>query len=345
MHTVVVVRERTTRVKLPGGFFMLKVAMISGWHVHASGYANELKKMNDKVEIGAVWDENPERGISWAKELEVPFIKDLDELLADENIDGVVVNAPTNRHCDIIVAACRAKKHIFTEKVLAPTVKEAKSIEGAVRENNVKFCISFPHRTIPYNLFAKKVVEEGAIGDVTLMRVRNAHNGSIGDWLPAHFYDPIACGGGAMMDLGAHPMYLIHWIMGKPVSISSVFTNYTDRTVEDNAVSLLAFENGAIAVSETGFVSSDSPFSMELYGTGGSLMIGGPDKSVKLKTKDSDWTTPRDMPPALPSPLEQWVEGVINDKKIHFGIEDAVALTQIMDGAYRSYRERKIINL
>lgn len=327
---------------------MLKIAMLSGWHVHAKGYAKELMNMKDEVEIKAIWDEEPSRGIAWSKDIGIPFRENLDDLLIGDEIDAVVVNAPTNRHFDIIVAAANAKKHIFTEKVLAPTIAEAKSIEKAIKDNNVKFCISFPHRTIPFNLFAKKVVEKKIIGEITLMRVRNAHNGAIGNWLPSHFYDPAACAGGAMIDLGAHPMYLIRWIMGKPQCISSVFTSYTNRTVEDNAVSVMSFGNGATAVSETGFVSSDSPFSMELYGTNGTLLIGGPDKSVKMITgekRETGWFEPADLPPALPSPLKQWVDGILENKKIHFGIEDAIALTEIMEAAYKSHKEKRVISL
>ena len=123
---------------------------------------------------------------------------------------------------------------------MALTVRECEEIAQAVREAGVKFCISFPHRTMPHNLFAKKVVDEGLIGDITLLRIRNAHNGSVAGWLPDHFYDPVECGGGAMIDLGAHGMYLSRWLLGEPVRITSMFNNYIDKPVEDNAVSVMS---------------------------------------------------------------------------------------------------------
>jgi predicted dehydrogenase len=301
------------------------------------------------VELAAVWDETPERGRKWAEKLEIDFEAKLDGLLKREDIDAVCVTTPTNLHKEVMIAAANAGKHIFTEKVLAFNTKDCREIAAAVKKAGVKFCISLPHRTLPQNLFAKKVVEEGLLGDITLMRVRNAHNGSIAGWLPEHFYDPELCGGGAMMDLGAHPMYLTRWILGKPVRITSMFTDYTGRAVEDNAVSLIEYENKAIAVSETGFVSSHSPFFMELYGTKGSLLVGGIDGGVKLisdniKSEVPGWIKPVQLPEPLLKPTEQWVKGILEGSKIHFGLEEAIQLTELMEAAYISYNERRTVD-
>lgn len=322
---------------------MLKVAMLSGWHVHAKGYARELGAL-DSVKITAVWDEVPGRGRVWARELEVPFEEDLDILLQREDVDAVVVNTPTNMHTEVMIAAANAGKHIFTEKVMALTTKECHRIAQAVQKAGVKFCISFPHRTLPANLFAKKVADENLLGDITLLRIRNAHNGAVAQWLPDHFYDPVQCGGGAMMDLGAHPMYLARWILGKPKRITSMFSHYTNHPVEDNAVSVIEFQNKATAIVETGFVSTHSPFSMELYGTDGTLFIGGPENHIKIlsnkiKTDVTGWITPNRLPEALPSAVRQWVDGILKDTPIHFGLEEGIQLTELMEAAYISHRE------
>lgn len=324
---------------------MLKVAMLSGWHVHARGYADDLRTMKD-VQMTAVWDEESGRGRQWSADLGVPFEKSLHRLLERHDVDAVVVNAPTNRHAEVMTAAAEAKKHIFTEKVMALTVKECEAVARAVRKAGVKFCISLPQRTAPQHLFAKRVVDEGLIGRVNFMRVRIAHQGASANWLPAHFYDPVACGGGAMMDLGAHPMYLARWIMGRPVRISSTFNRLTGKAVEDNAVSVIEFANKGIAVAETSFVSAHSPGFLELYGTEGCVVIGGPDGGVKmrsslLKASVQGWINVTDLPPALPRPLRMWVEGILDRKPILFGLEEGIQLTELMQNAYRSHREGK----
>jgi predicted dehydrogenase len=321
---------------------MFHVAMLSGWHAHAKGYANALDEMPE-VKISAVWDEDPERGEAWAAELGVDFVPELDAVLSRADVDGVVCAAPTNRHDEILVAAANAGKHIFTEKVMALTVDECSRISDAVRAADVKFCISFPYRTAPGAQYAHQAVREGLLGQLTFLRVRVAHNGGSGGWLPPHFWDPAPCGGGAMMDLGAHPMYLTRWLGGRPKSIMSMFTSLTGHAVEDNAVSLIEFENHCIGVSETSFVSTHSPFSLELSGTEGSLFVGGPDgEQVRMRsnTVDGDaWTTPEKLPEPLPRPIRMWVEGVVNDAPIPFGLEEGTQLTELMQYAYESHRQ------
>lgn len=326
---------------------MINVAMLSKWHVHAKDYANQLSKLGN-VKITAVWDEEPDRGRTWALELGVGFESDLDSLLQRADIDAVVVDTPTNLHTKVMVAAANAGKHIFTEKVLALNVEECRQITKAVEEAGVKFCISFPHRTAPHNLFAKKIAEEGLLGEITLLRIRNAHNGAVANWLPEHFYNAEQCGGGAMMDLGAHPMYLSRWILGKPKRITSLFNSYTGRQVEDNAVSVIEFENKAVAVVETGFVSTNSPFSLEMYGTEGSLLIEGPERSIRLisnKTGASvpGWISPSHLPKALPMPIEQWVSAIEEGSPIEFGLIEGTELTELMEAAYISHREKRMV--
>jgi len=315
--------------------------MLSSWHVHAHDYGNRINARSDS-KITAVWDEDPERGKKFAAGFNADFEADLDKVLARDDVDAVCVNAPTNRHCEVMVKAANAKKHIFTEKILALTMDECAQIKDAIEKNGVKFVISFPHRTMPHNLFAKKVIQDKILGDVTLLRVRNAHNGASADWLPPHFYDMEQCGGGAMIDLGAHPMYLIRWFMGKPSEMASAFTHVTDHAVEDNSVSLMKYESGAIAISETSFVSGASPFMLEVYGTEGSLTVNGNDMRLnapKLSTGYGSTIVPGQLPPHLPDPISQFVDGVLYNKEIIFGIEDAIALTEMMVAAYKAHKQ------
>lgn len=94
---------------------MLNVAMLSKWHVHAEDYARKLQS-HGNVKLTAVWDEQPERGREWAPRLGADFETDLDTLLRREDIDGVVVDAPTSMHADVMVAAAEAGKHILPRK-------------------------------------------------------------------------------------------------------------------------------------------------------------------------------------------------------------------------------------
>jgi len=327
---------------------MLNVAMLSGWHAHAEGYARHLMEMPE-VRIAAVWDEQPERGRAWAEKLGAPFVGELEAVLKRDDVDGVAINAPTSMHADIMMAAARAGKHIFTEKVMAQTVGECNLVSEAVKAAGVKFCISFPLRTRPEVLYAKKAVDDGLLGELTFVRARVAHNAGSAGWLPPHFWDKETCGGGAMMDLGAHPMYLIRHIGGRPVRIQSTFTFMTGHEVEDNAVSTVEFENGCIGVAETSFMSTHSPFSLELSGTEGSLTVGGwEEQSVRIRSNKLDgekWVTPEELPDRMPEPIEIWVKAVLEDGSIPFGLEEGTQLTELMEYAYKAAREKRQVEI
>ena len=168
--------------------------------------------------------------------------------------------------------------------------------------------------------------------------VRNVHGGSVQNWLPNTFYDAEQCGGGAMIDLGAHPMYTLPWLLGKPITVQSLFSNVTDRGVEDNAVSLIEFDQGAIGVSETGFVSVDNPYTLEISGTQGCLYIRDQQLMVSSAKTNHQWTQVTDLPAANPSPLRYFADACMHKTTIpaYLGIDSAVELSRLMQAAYLS---------
>ena len=319
---------------------MLRFAMISKWHVHAQMYAEFVAAQPD-AEITCVWDEDKMRGRTWAEALGVDFEADYDTLLARKDVDAVLIDTPTNLHGEVIIKAARAGKHIFTEKVLAFTTAECDEIIRAIEENDVIFTISFPHRTFPRNLYIKQVVDSGRLGDITLLRIRNCHDGAIARWLPDYWYDPVTTGGGAMMDLGAHGMYLAHWLMGEPVRIVSTFTNLTGHAVEDNAVCMMEFANHAIAITETSLISPLAPVTMEVYGTKGVVQYS--DDEVRIRDLENrNWTVPK-LPEEAPHPIRQFIDSVLYGEPVAFGVRDARMLTLMMEKAYTADRERREI--
>ena len=326
-----------------GEYDMLKVAMISRWHVHAKGYAKFIQEQPD-AEITCVWDEDAVRGSEWAQELGVPFVADYDELLARDDVDAVLIDTPTNMHKEIMMKAAKAKKHIFTEKCMCLNVADCDEVIKAVEENGVIFTISFPQRCSGRNLFIKNAIESGALGDVTCLRVRNCHNGALAGWLPDYWYDPVTTGGGAMMDLGAHPMYLARWMLGKPTRIQSMFNDRTGHPVEDNSVCTIEFENKAIAISETSLVSPMTPAILEVYGTKGVIMAV--DSDIRMKTEESNqyveggWIVPK-LPEALPMPLRQFIDSVLYGKEVIFGLTEGRELTELMEKAYIAHNEKR----
>lgn len=325
---------------------MIRVAMLSYWHVHAWDYTKQVQE-NPNSEIVAVWDELPARGQEAAAKLGVPFIADLDVLLARTDIDAVVIDTPTNIHRDVMVKAARAGKHIFTEKVIAPTLREVNEIVSAVREAGVKLTVSLPRLNDRYTLAAQEVLNQGLLGELTQARVRLSHNGALADWLPQHFYNLEQCGGGALIDLGCHPMYLTRLFLGMPQTVSAAFGYVTGREVEDNAVATLRYENGAIGIVEAGFVNAHSPFCVEIHGTEGTLLYGLPDDVVRVrsnKLESKEWVT-IEQPALRISAFDQWVGHVLNGTEATENVGLAIDLTKLMEAATISNAEQRAVSL
>ncbi|RAU93672.1 Gfo/Idh/MocA family protein [Paenibacillus sp. YN15] len=332
----------------------IQVAMLSYWHVHAEDYARQVQA-RPECRIAAVWDELPERGKAQAEKLGVPFYDNLETLLANPQIDAVVVDAPSSMHEEVITAAAKAGKHIFTEKVLAITTEAADRIIQAVRESGKSFMISLPRLTHAVNLQVKEIIDAGLLGQITYLRVRLAHDGGLPNknssegWLPPHFYSKEQCGGGALIDLGCHPMYLTHFYLGMPEAVSAQFGYVTGRDVEDNAVVTLRYADGALAVVEAGFASRLSPFTLEVCGTEGCLMMDDFQfrfRSTKLELGAQEgWISPVKRPEALPRPMDQWIDHIIHGTPTTISIDQGRALTQLMEAANLSAASGKSVSI
>ena len=169
--------------------------------------------------------------------------------------------------------------------------------------------------------------------------------GSVDNWLPAHFYNKEQCGGGAMIDLAAHPLYIILWFLGKPKSVQSLFTNVTDRGVEDNAVSIVEFSKGAVGVAETSFVSKHCPITVEISGTDGSLYIRDGILTYANNKTEGKWVEFSEYPESLIPPVKQWATDILNGKSGLYGISEAVELTKLAEAAYISAAENKKVEI
>lgn len=327
---------------------MLRVAMLSKWHVHAAGYARDIMSTG-KAEIVAVWDENIQRGKDWAQDLNVKFEADLDTLLARKDIDAVICCTPTTMHDEVLVKAANAGKHIFTEKALSTTVEGCKRIADAVKTNGVTFTISYPQLFNKSTKFIKSYIDSGKLGTVTTVRIRNAHSGVSNGWLPEYWFEEKDAGGGAMMDLGCHPMYQLAALCGNLKRISALFNSPLGSKVDENAVSIIEFENGIIGISETGFDSYSSPHRIEVYGTEGTIIEN--DWKLSVRTKESSECCEGFYEPKAEendiSPLEKFINACIDGTGTPDGLDldAAIALTQLLESAYISDKTNTTVTL
>jgi predicted dehydrogenase len=139
-----------------------------------------------------------------------------------------------------------------------------------------------------------------------------------------------------MIDLGAHGMYLADWFLGEPKTYSSTFTlacpiEKNADGLEDNAVTVMGYENGAVAVNETGFVSVGCPETLEVGGDKGYAVYRRGFGVTKATAETGKKPVDVELLPALPSPLESFLQG---ESPADCGIEAAIRLTRMMEGAY-----------
>lgn len=313
----------------------MNIAILSFWHVHGKDYAKQLSEIED-AKLTAVWDCDISRGKEKALEYGVEFYEDLNKLLASPDIDGVVCCAPTNMHKEVLIKCANAGKHIFTEKVLTLTYEDALEVKEAVDKSGVMFTICLFQRCHGNKIEAKRIADSGELGKITHARVRNVHTGKSANWLPEHFYDKTACGGGAMVDLGAHPMYLLQWILGDEKKVSSLFTNALEQRVEDNAVSVIEFDEGKIGIAETAFVSAYTPTIVEISGTEGRVVTSGFTNLYKATAKTDGQLVPVEFGEDKPLPLAQWINSIKTGIPTKFDINEAVKLTRLMEKAYKA---------
>jgi predicted dehydrogenase len=200
---------------------------------------------------------------------------DAERLCADEEVDIVVVGLPNHLHLDAIRTAATAGKAIICTKPLARDADEAAEILRIVRDAGVMHGYAETEVFAPNVMEARRMIEQGAIGDVISVRAREAHSGPHA----AHFWDADTAGGGALLDMGCHTVEAARYLFGKDVPMTEAFAwgatlSHADRTTgEDNAVALVKFANGGISITEASWSAKGGmELRNEITGSGGRLV-------------------------------------------------------------------------
>ena len=325
---------------------MFRVALVSRWHVHShkpdERYVKELLKQKD-CQVTCVWDKDEAIAKEWAEEYGVSYETDIETLLSRDDVDGILVTSNAADHREILIAAAEHKKHIFTEKVLAFTLEDAIAIRDAVVKNGVKFCISFNRLAVKQLAYARKIVDEGTIGQPTMFRCVCSHAQGYDNSLPEYWYDPEISGGGALIDMGFNCAYLARYVMGNMKAVSAFLTDgIIHKKSEDTAICNVAFENGAVGTLMSSFVSpAMSVFELSVYGTKGAYYARfGSDSTCELRIKGvgKQLVNIDELPSFELSPIECWVKACTEDASDElYGIDAAVDMVKYMLAAYESH--------
>ncbi|MEH7387529.1 Gfo/Idh/MocA family oxidoreductase, partial [Bacillus sp. JJ1521] len=171
----------------------MKIGIISFAHMHATSYASVIKEM-EGVTLAGIADENEERGMKYSQLYDAVYYKNYQELL-DSDVDAVIVTSENSLHHQHVMAAAKAGKHVLCEKPLATNLKDIEEMIRVCEQNHVLLGTAFPVRFNTPIQHAKKVIEEGVLGEI--LAIKGTNRGSNpGGW----FIDKEKSGGGAVLD-------------------------------------------------------------------------------------------------------------------------------------------------
>ena len=199
---------------------------------------------------------------------------DCETMLRQADVDAVGVCVPNRLHRDVTLACCQAKKHVMVEKPIALTLGEADEMVAAARDASVRLMVEQTQRFEPSHEVAKALLDDGAVGRVSSMRGRIGHAGPeywsrTSPW----FTTKAESGGGALIDVGIHIIDLLRWLSGKAVARVYAKTATLEKSwdVEDHAVVLLEFTDGAVGVAEASWTTRPYELCTAFYGDQGTL--------------------------------------------------------------------------
>lgn len=325
----------------------LKIAHAGADHTHYVHFL-EYNAANPYTIIAGVYDYRPQKARKWAATVPGTHVfGSYEEILEDPTIDGVVITASPYLHEEYIIKAANAGKHVYVEQPLAVSVEAAEHIREVVNRAGIHFALANPVKR-PARVFAKELANSGLLGDILQIRLRFVHdnsvklvNGEFDDF--AYCYDKKLSGGGAMNNMGFHGVKLLRWFLGDPVSVCGQFSSYTDigkkNGIEENAVVVYKFANGAIGTIEAGWVHPRYQSGFEVHGTKGSVVERPDGLYYRLSDHDEGWVkvNEKQLPNGVPATMQYWIDHIYHSiPDDEYGVDEAVENTKMVCAGYEA---------
>jgi len=231
-----------------------------------------ILKDDERIAVVAVADIQPEAVAGATEQLGCAGTDDWRELLTEFEVDALLICTPHHLHTEPAIAALRAGKHVLVEKPMAPTVEECELMVAAAHKSDAVLMVAENYCYDPGLQKMKCLIEEGAIGQITGLRLLQANP----DFYPppGHWRWSAQCGGGVMLDPGVHHCALARWWGGevKRVWAQLDYPTDIDREVEDSAEAILDFGTGVFAHVAVNWRSGANAFRYEIQGRKGVLL-------------------------------------------------------------------------
>lgn len=331
-----------------------KVAMLGAGFItdiHLESY----HRFVPEAEIVAVYARNPDKAQAFAEKYHIPqWYTDMDKLIAESGCEVVDICLPNFLHAEATIKAAQAGKHVIIEKPLAVTLEQADAMIAACKQAGVKLMYAEELCFAPKYERVRHLVNEGAIGEIYMLKQSEKHSGPHSDW----FYDVNQSGGGVLMDMGCHALAWFRWMLNN-AKVESIYATmstvlHKSRTRgEDNSVVIVEFENGVTAVAEDSWAKHGGmDDKSEVYGTEGvayaDLFMGnaaitysknGYGYAMEKADTTQGWTFTifeEVFNQGYPHELKHFIECVREDKQPLVTGEDGRAVLEMIYAAYAS---------
>lgn len=261
---------------------------MGSWHVR------KQCEMKDHFAFKGIFDIKAERRAAAEKDGFHAYAT-LGELLADPEIEFVVVATPNDAHLELVLAALASGKHVMCEKPVALSVSEYESMVECAKRNNRMFTTHQNRRGDGDYLTMRKIFDENMLGPVFQIESRvQGSRGVPGDWRNQKVH-----GGGMVYDWGVHliDQMLEMTLPRKLKSVYAQLTNVTGTDCDDGFRTMLTFDDGLTAyveVTTSNFVTLPRWY---MLGENGTAVIHGWDGKGEI-VEVSDWEN-RDAVPIV----------------------------------------------
>ena len=274
---------------------MTRVGIFGVAHVHADAYMANLEAM-DRVEIVGASETDAALRIRWSERHTEPVFATHAALVA-AGIDAAIVCTTTNEHRSVVELLASAGVPVLCEKPLATSVEDAQAIVDVCAASNVLLMTAFPMRFNPSLTAGLAWIEEGRIGEI--LAFAGTNQGRIPTHYAGWFADPIAAGGGAVMDHVVHLVDILRWwTKSEPVEVYAVTNRilHPDVAVETGGMVTVGFDNGVFATIDCSWSRPDGyptwgGLTIETVGTGGVFTIDAFAERLDVWSRgDAIWT-------------------------------------------------------
>jgi len=221
---------------------------------------------NPKSKVVAICDPVPGRAAEVAKKFGAKAFTCHKEMLAEADLDAVVVCGPNYLHAPQTLDAFKAGMHVLVEKPMACSRAQGKAMIAAAKKAGKFLMVGQSQRLMPAHQKAKEILKTGTLGKVLTFRSSFKHPGPDGwsiDGAKSWFFDPVAAVMGVTGDLGVHKVDLMRWLLGQEfIAVSSIITTLDKRTpngkllkLDDNANLLLKTTGGIVGSVEASWTN------------------------------------------------------------------------------------------